>query len=436
MSFHLWLLVIGGLLLGIGFLHPLIKRLPITTTIVYLLVGIALGPAGFNALTIEPLRDSAWLHHGAEIAVIISLFTVGMKLRLNITDRALRPAIGLAFASMALTVALIAVVGVVWLHLPVGAAILLGAVLAPTDPVLASDVQMQHAKDRDRVRMTLSVESGLNDGTAFPFVMLGLGLLGLRELGELGGRWVLMDVLWAAVGGLLIGWLLGHGVGRLLLAVHGRSVRMASLGEYLVLGLIGLSYGITVQMQAYGFLAVFAAGVALRSVERNASARSGLRDLMDAEEGSITVPPNDPRAVPAHLAGTLLTTNEQLEHILEVALVVLVGASLASISLNWHTLAFALLLFSVLRPLACLPVVHLARFSRVEAAAVAWFGIRGIGSVYYMMYAVDEGLSDQLAEQLTSVTLTVIALSIVLHGISVTPLLNMYAKRRGRNRSG
>src|SRR5918997_185835 len=115
---------------------------------------------------------------------------------------------------MAVTVGLVAVVGVYGLGLPVGAAVLLGAVLAPTDPVLASDVQVADPFDRDRLRFALTGEAGLNDGTAFPFVMLGLGLLGLHDLGELGWRWIVVDVGWASLGGLAVGGLLGTAVGR------------------------------------------------------------------------------------------------------------------------------------------------------------------------------------------------------------------------------
>ena len=124
------------------------------------------------------------------------------------------------------------------LGLTLGAAILLGAILAPTDPVLASDVQLAHPHDRDRLRFTLTGEGGLNDGTAFPFVMLGLGLLGLHDLGPDGLRWLAVDVVWAVVVGLAIGFALGTLVGRLV--VHLRSARREFTGadDFLALGLI------------------------------------------------------------------------------------------------------------------------------------------------------------------------------------------------------
>ena len=171
---------------------------------VYLLIGIALGPWWHGVIRVDPILHAPWLHHAAEVSVIISLFTVGMKLRLPLLDRRLRPALCLAFVSMTITVGLVATAGVWLLGLPLGAAVLLGGILAPTDPVLASDVQTKDPHDQNKLRLTLTAEGGLNDGTAFPFVLLGLGLLGLHDLGENGQRWWLMDVAWAVFGGLSI----------------------------------------------------------------------------------------------------------------------------------------------------------------------------------------------------------------------------------------
>jgi NhaP-type Na+/H+ or K+/H+ antiporter len=207
--------VIGSLLLLMALARPLVQRLPITTPIVYLLIGIALGPWWQGVIRVDPVYHAAWLHRAAEISVIVSLFTVGMKLRLPLLDRRLRPAFCLASVSMVLTVGFVTVAAMWLLDLSLGAAVLLGAVLAPTDPVLASDVQTRDPRDQNKLRLTLTVEGGLNDGTAFPFVMLGLGLLGLHDLGENGWRWWLVDGAWAVVGGLGIGCALGAVVGRL-----------------------------------------------------------------------------------------------------------------------------------------------------------------------------------------------------------------------------
>ncbi len=139
-------------------------------------------------MTLNPLAHAALLERVVEVAVLISLFSVGLKLGLPLSNRHWLLPLRLAFVSMTRTVALIAAVGVLGLGLPVGSAILLGAILAPTDPVPASAVQVESSGDRDRLRFSLTGEGGLNDGTAFPFVMLGLGLLGLHDLGTGGWR--------------------------------------------------------------------------------------------------------------------------------------------------------------------------------------------------------------------------------------------------------
>lgn len=432
-SFEHWILLIGGLLLIMALAHPFVKRLPITTSLIYLLLGIALGPAWLGFIAVDPIAHAKWLHRAAEIAVIISLFTVGLKLRLSVFDRRLRPALFLAVVSMILTVGLVAAAGVWLLGLPLGAAILLGAILAPTDPVLASDVQTKNPGDQDKLRLTLTAEGGLNDGTAFPFVMLGLGLLGLHDLGDNFSRWWLVDVLWAVVGGFGIGGLLGYGVGRYVLYLTARHQKVVPLGEYLLLGLIGVAYGLTLEFKAYGFLAVFAAGVGVRAAERQATGPSKSdQAVKDAIAGAASKNSlQDPNVAAAYFTGELLTMNEQLERILEVALVLMLGAVLLVAGLAPAAAWFAPLLFLVIRPLAALPLLAAGRFSVYEYSLVAWFGIRGIGSIYYLMYAIEHGLPQDLAKILVSLTLTVIALSIVVHGVSVTPLLMRYRRQQG-----
>jgi len=425
--------VVGAVLLGMGLTATYVSRLPFTPTMVYLAIGILLGPAGWAVIRLDPnIRVTLFLRC-AEAAVVISLFTVGLKLRLPLRDKRWRPTLMLAFGSMAVTVGLIALVGGWALHLPWGAAVLLGAILAPTDPVLASDVQMKHPGDRDELRLALSGEAGFNDGTAFPFVMLGLGLLGLHDLGPGAWRWWTVDVVWAIAGGLAIGGTLGLGAGRLILHLRSRKREAVTLDEYLLLGLIGISYALAVKLHAYGFLAVFAAGFAVRAVERQQTKVDARQVKKVLAHGTKNLDPaKAPELEPAYMAGALLSFNEQLEHILEVGVVLMVGAALFVVGLAPAALWFVPLLFCVIRPLAVLPITLTGRFTRRQFAGVAWFGIRGIGSIYYLMYALAHGLAGELARPLVSLTFTVVAVSIVAHGISVTPLL-AYLKKGDRD---
>lgn len=209
-----WFLIAGALLIGFALAGTVLKRLPVTPSMFYLAAGAWLGPWGAGLLHVDAIDDTAMLEGLTEVAVIISLFTAGLKLRLPLTDRRWGVAVLLAGVAMVSTVAGITAFGMA-LGLPLAAALLLGAILAPTDPVLASDVQVNDANDAEPVRFSLTGEAGLNDGTAFPFVMLGLGLLGQHELGGNGWRWWSLDLVWAVIAGLGVGTLCGAGVARL-----------------------------------------------------------------------------------------------------------------------------------------------------------------------------------------------------------------------------
>ena len=198
----------------------------------------------------------------------------------------------LATVSMVASVGLIAAFACFVLDLPLGAGILLGAILSPTDPVLATDVQIRHPGDRDQLRFTLTCEAGMNDGSAFPFVMLGLGLLGLHDLGDSGMRWVLVDVLWATVGAIAIGVAAGMASGPTGDACCAAwPQHQTLLNDFLGLGLIGVVYGLSVMVDAWGFLAVFFAAVALRQTEPS-NWRRPAKPGSSARAGTSSRPPS------------------------------------------------------------------------------------------------------------------------------------------------
>jgi NhaP-type Na+/H+ or K+/H+ antiporter len=347
----------------------------------------------------------------------------------------------LAFLSMMITVGLIALLGVAFLDLSLGAAILLGAVLAPTDPVLASDVQVSSPDDRDHVRFGLTGEAGLNDGTAFPFIMLGLGLLGHHDLGDFGWKWIAVDVLWSIPVGLLTGAISGVVVGRLVLYLR-RVHRMATgFDDFLTLGLIALSYGVALLVHSYGFLAVFAAGLALRRVvavneEAVSEDRSFRRDRSDTPDLNKVEPDDEaiqvhPVTAPTYLMRAMLGFNEQLEHIGEAALVVAVGAMLTAGIFTGSAIWFVPALFLLVRPIAVKVGLLGMPIAESQRRVMTWFGIRGIGSIYYLTYAYEHGVEGELAETLGELTLVVIVCSAIVHGISVTPIMTWYSRRAG-----
>jgi NhaP-type Na+/H+ or K+/H+ antiporter len=287
--------------------------------------------------------------------------------------------------------------------------------------------------DRDRVRFGLTGEAGLNDGTAFPFVMLGLGLLGRHDLGAGGWRWWAVDLVWAVGAGLVVGAGLGTLVARAVLYLRRTHREAVGLDDFLALGLIGLSYGVAVLAHAYGFLAVFAAGLALRRVEMKAGGDGPPPAVATAaREGEKAA--TDPATAPAFMAGAVLAFNEQVERVAEVAVVVLLGAMLAAVPWPPAALWFLPLLLLVVRPVAVLAGLVGTRLTPLQRALMAWFGIRGVGSVYYLAFALTHGLADDtdLAGSLAGLTLLCVATSVVVHGVSVTPLMAWYARSNGR----
>lgn len=431
MTAILWYIVVGLLLVAMALSDSMLRRLPLTTPTLYMLGGVALGPLGLGLLALDPVAHAALLERVAEIVVIVSLFAAGLKLRAPLTERRWVVPVALAFASMTLTVGMIALVAWALLGLPVGAAVLLGAVLAPTDPVLASDVQVDEPTDHDRLRFSLTGEAGLNDGTAFPFVMLGLGLLGLHELGAGGWRWWAVDVVWAIGAGLAVGTLLGTIVGGLVVYLRREHREALGLDDFLALGLITLSYGLALFIHAYGFLAVFAAGLAVRRIERRHTGEEepppSVEAASESEEAERDA--TDPDTAPAYMAQAVLGFSEQLERIGSLGVLLLVGGMLLPETFAAPVLWFAPLFLLVVRPLAVAPVVLGSGLTRLQRTLVAWFGIRGIGSVYYLSFAVARGVPESEARLLMGVTLWVVATSIVVHGLSVKPLMRSYMAR-------
>jgi sodium/hydrogen antiporter len=453
MEAGVWFALGGALLLTMSLGSSYISRLPFSSAMLYLAIGAALSPLWLAVTALNADEHSTALERLAEIVVLISLFTSGLKLSPGLRDRRWMPSLRLAVASMLITVALVAAAGMTLLGLSLGAAILLGGILAPTDPVLASEVQVTEPNDRDKLRFALTAEGGLNDGTAFPIVMLGLGLMGLHEIGAVGWRWLAIDVLWAVTAGVVIGAALGTGVGRLVLYIRRTHKGAIGLDNFLAVGLIAATYGAALMLHAYGFLAVFAAGAALRRVEQIQTAASALAPpavpkIATPENGndaSISHPgipdsahkeelATDSRHASAYMAHAVLSFNEQMERIGEVIVVIVIGMLLWSVDWGDVSWIFVGLMFFVFRPIAVALGLAGSRMSKNQKLLIGWFGIRGVGSLFYLMYAINHDLPPDVARTLVTTTLSVVAASIVLHGVSVTGLMDRYRTRQAGGR--
>lgn len=437
MEFALWSVIVGLLLVLMALSYTVVQRLPVSTAMLYLLVGIGVSPWGLDLLPDDPWRHTLLLERMAELVVLVSLFTAGLKLSPGLRDKRWRLPVRLALTSMLITIALVALAAWLLLGFAPGPAIVLGAILAPTDPVLASDVQVSRPTDRDRLRFALTGEGGLNDGTAFPFVLLGLGLMGLHDLGALGWRWFALDLVWGTAAGLGIGAALGLAVGRLVLYLRREHKEAVGLDDFLALGLIGLSYGCALLLHGFGFLSVFAAGVALRRLEQSQTGGAGTppeveQAIADPDRSMADAIAVDRQHAPAFMAQAVLGFNEQIERIGEVTVVITIGALLWAV--QWQPAAwwFVPLLLLAIRPLSVLLGLAGSVSSRGQRWLMGWFGIRGVGSLYYLLYALNHGLPQQLAPTMIGLTLAVVVASIVAHGISVTPLMAAYERMQPR----
>ncbi|WP_431104099.1 cation:proton antiporter [Roseateles noduli] len=435
MSFPAWMLVLGVLLLGMVLVGALLGRMQLTSAILYLGVGWGLGPQVLDILRPDPFEHVGLLMRLAELGLMISLFAVGLRLGVPLLDRRWRLPLRLAFLSLAAMVGLTALVGVTLLDLPLGAAVLLGAILAPTDPVLASGVHTDAGEDPERIGFSLAAEGGLNDGAALPFVLLGLALLASGSTTGVDWlHWTAVDLLWTPVTGAVLGAALGAAVGWCVVFLRSRYQQAVGFDAFLGLGLIGVAYGAALSIDASGFLAVLAAGIAFGRVSEQPAPREAPLGRPEDVAGH----PHESLETHSHHASATMKDsvgrfNDQVEEVAEMGLVLMVGAMLPYAPLSPSVLGMALLGLLVLRPASALVATVGERLTRREHLMLGWFGIRGVGSVYYLLFVLDHGLPgvpDEVGTTLVSVTLWTVALSILLHGLTTRTLTDWHDGRR------
>jgi NhaP-type Na+/H+ or K+/H+ antiporter len=425
--------IAGALCLSIALSAAYLRRLPITISGLYLLLGVVLGPRVLHWLDFSVRSDTSWFQSLTQVAVIVSLFVGGLKLRLPFRAKAWRTVPWLVGPIMLLTIVGLTLFAHAWLHMDAAFALLLGAILAPTDPVLASAVSVSDAGDRDRMRYGLSGEAGLNDGLAFPFVVFAVAWIRAPGPGAWLGPWLVVHVLWATPVALGIGFTMGKQVGQLAAWLRTRHHDRSGPTEFLALALIALSYVFAEWVSAWGFLAVFAAGVGLRRAEREIVRRSPHPEVEPEREhppAEDIVPSRARRdhGRPSEAVGSLvaetLAFGETAERLFELTLVVLIGAALSS---HWDARAIpiAAFLFVLLRPLATQLALARTPTTVIQRWLMGWFGVRGIGSLYYLAYAL---AAVPRATEVANITLSVVALSIIVHGVSAHSLLALYER--------
>lgn len=403
---HIVMAVFGGAVFIAYLLPRVLFRRAASSSAILMILGLmafAVVP-GMPAAPDPTLSPRLW-ELTSEVAVIVVLFATGLRIDRIGGWKRWRPTVHLLVIAMPLTIAALAFLGWALAGMTFAGAILLGAVLSPTDPVLAGDVQVgPPLEGREHpVRFTLTAEAGLNDGLAFPFVYLGLILAsGAAGSGMWFADWVLQDLVYriavGAAGGALVGWLLG----RALFSPWGSSAIEKSGPGVLALGAVLLCYGVVELAEGYGFIGAFAAGLVCRRVQEE-----------------------------HHFHKRLHAFSEAVEHALTAVLLILLGSILPALwpVLDWrHTLiGFGLLL--VIRPVVGWLALLGTGLSSRDRLIVGFFGVRGIGSVYYIAYATGH-VEFVNEDQLWALVSYTIFASALLHG-ATSFLVDRFASRKG-----
>ncbi len=394
-SYHISLAVVGIIVILARWLPRLIsRREPAAAPLMILFgAGATLIVPGLPAIP-DPRQTPLPWELMSELTVIVALFGAGMRIDSLRPWSKWIPTVRMLGFAMPLTILAVALLGIWAAGLTVAGAILLGAVLAPTDPVLAADVQVgpPHEGQEHPVRFTLTTEAGLNDGLAFPFVYLGLIIAaqGLNP-GEWGLEWFFRDVVYRVVMGVGMGWAGGWVLGQVLFIVPRGAVLADTGSGVIALAGVLLCYGSTEMIEGYGFIAVAVMGLTLRRIENEHEFHRRLHDF-----------------------------SESIEHALTALLLIALGAILPVLlkDLTWSHVFVAVALLLVIRPLSGWISLNKTKLDRRDRAVVSVYGVRGIGSIYYLCYA---GRHMEFANetQLWSLVCLVILLSTMIHGFTV-----------------
>jgi NhaP-type Na+/H+ or K+/H+ antiporter len=403
-------LTMAGLLIALVAWLPLaLKKLPLSLPIVCIAIGAVL--FRFVPLPIfpAPMQYPHFVERFTEFVVIIALMGAGLKLdrvfswsRWAITWRLLGP-------TMLLTIAAITGIGVWLLGLPLPLAILLGGALAPTDPVLAADVQVGPPKtgEEDDVRFGLTSEAGLNDGLAFPFINLAIALAAAAATGEpWAAKWVVHSVIWEIAAAVFIGWFVGKAFGWITFHIPAESKLVQTGDGVIAIAATLITYGLCETAQCYGFLGVFVAALAIRHSHRSHEFQRDMHDF-----------------------------TEQIERIAMMVGLLLFGGALVSgllAPLGWMEALVAGIILLVVRPVTGLIGLMGFKADTSEKLTLAFFGIRGVGSFYYLAYGLNHmEVGDH--DKLWALMGLVVLLSILMHGLTVTPVMRLLDRLHGRD---
>ena len=389
-SYIISLIIIGLAALAMSWMPSITKRIKVSYSIIYVVLGIVI----YSLFPQLPLPDVE-LHentivHFTEIVVIISLMGTGLKIDQRFGIKRWKVPFKLVSVTMLLCIAAVVIVAYYLLGLDIASCLLLAAVLAPTDPVLASDVQVGPPleKTHDSVRFSLTAEAGMNDGTAFPFTWLAIIVAAFGINSSELGLWFARDVLYRMAAALAI----GYGMGRLLAYFV---FYIPERVNFIVIkdGFVGIAatllvYGITELFMGYGFVAVFVAAITLRNYELNHKFHKKLHDF-----------------------------TEQIERIMVGIVLIVLGGSLTNgllDHLSWPLALFSIAFVFLIRPATGMLTLVGSKLHLKERLAISFFGIRGIGSFFYLAFALEQAFFKD-SKELWSTVSFIVFLSILIH---------------------
>ncbi len=399
------LIAFGALVLLTAWLPMVLREAPLSLPIVCVLIGVIGAWLSPGLRVPHPSEHPATVEELTELVVIISLMGAALKIDRPLGWISWITTWRLLAIAMPLTIGALAVAGYGLLDLPAASALLLAAALAPTDPVLASDVQVGPPKsgEEDDTRFALTSEAGLNDGLAFPFVMCAIAMAQAAGSGGWLMHWISVDVVWRLSIGVAVGAALGYGLGCLVFRIPNRAKLSRTGDGFVALGIAAIVFGISETLHGYGFVSVFVSGLALRAVERDHEYHQTLHDF-----------------------------SEQLERLLMMVLLVVFGAAIASGALfgalSWHSLVYTFVAIFIVRPLFAWISLAGTTCPPIERATISFFGIRGVGSIYYLAFAVQHAGFEGTPTMWSTASLIVLV-SILLHGVTVTPMMRRIDRR-------
>ena len=406
-NYNLFLLICGIAFL-FGALFPIVfRRLPISLPMLQVSFGMIMGYWWTTLSFLDPLNNGILIEKLTEVVVLVSLVGAGIKIDTPLSWPAWRSTIRLLLITMPIGIFAMAFLGYYAFGLSMGAAILLGAVLAPTDPVLASSIQVgpPNTGSEDTARFTLTSEAGLNDGLAFPFVYLAIKMAealsqGKPFTGEILWSWFTHDVLWKIGAGVVVGVAVGKILALIVFSKHTRDTTISQ--GYVVIALTLLAYGVAEYVHSYGFIAVFVAAFAFRRSECEHTYHHKLHDFAEQSEGLL-------------MSLVLVTFGMFL------------GQGLQSgVELTWRVYIVSFIFLLLIRPIGGIIALSGLDMRRNEKYAISVLGIRGIGTLYYLSYALNQGFfAEEDAIKLWVVCSIVILVSIFMHGLSAPKLLKM-----------